>query len=38
VLHQVHFPVGSQAKIMAIGARFSPAWLTRLVNKRLSHS
>jgi NADP-dependent 3-hydroxy acid dehydrogenase YdfG len=38
LLHQVHFPVGSQAKAMAIGARFSPAWLQRLVNKRLSHS
>jgi NADP-dependent 3-hydroxy acid dehydrogenase YdfG len=38
VLHQVHYPVGSQAKSMALGARFSPAWLTRLVNKRLSHN
>src|SRR3954471_16266024 len=36
--HQVHFPVGSQTKTMAAGARFSPAWLTRLVNKRLAHS
>ena len=38
LIHQVHFPVGSQAKTMAIGARFSPAWLTRLANKRLAHS
>jgi NADP-dependent 3-hydroxy acid dehydrogenase YdfG len=38
VLHQVHFPVGSQAKTMAMGARFSPAWLMRAINKRLSHS
>jgi NADP-dependent 3-hydroxy acid dehydrogenase YdfG len=38
LIHQVHFPVGRQAKTMAMGARFSPAWLTRLVNKRLSHS
>jgi NADP-dependent 3-hydroxy acid dehydrogenase YdfG len=38
LLHQVHFPVGSQAKTMAVGARFSPAWLTRLTNKRLSQS
>lgn len=38
LIHQVHFPVGSQAKTMAVGARFSPAWLTRLVNKRLAHS
>jgi NAD(P)-dependent dehydrogenase (short-subunit alcohol dehydrogenase family) len=38
LIHQVHFPVGSQAKTLAIGARFSPAWLTRLVNKRLAHS
>jgi NADP-dependent 3-hydroxy acid dehydrogenase YdfG len=37
-IHQVHFPVGSQTKIMAASSRFSPAWLTRLVNKRLSHS
>jgi NAD(P)-dependent dehydrogenase (short-subunit alcohol dehydrogenase family) len=37
-IHQVHFPVGSQTKAMAVGSRFSPAWLTRLVNKRLSHS
>ena len=37
-VHQVHFPVGSQLKVLATGARFSPAWLTRLVNKRLAHS
>jgi NAD(P)-dependent dehydrogenase (short-subunit alcohol dehydrogenase family) len=36
VLRQVHFPVGLQAKALAAGARFSPAWLTRLVNKRLA--
>lgn len=36
VLQQVHFPVGVQAKALAAGARFSPAWLTRLVNKRLA--
>jgi NADP-dependent 3-hydroxy acid dehydrogenase YdfG len=38
MIHQVHFPVGSQAKTMALGARFSPAWLTRLVGKRLARS
>jgi NADP-dependent 3-hydroxy acid dehydrogenase YdfG len=38
LIHQVHFPVGSQANTMAIGARFSPAWLTRLATKRLAHS
>ncbi|CAN3126545.1 SDR family oxidoreductase [Mycobacterium sp. smrl_JER01] len=38
VLRQVHFPVGIQAKALAAGARFSPAWLTRLVNKRLARS
>jgi NADP-dependent 3-hydroxy acid dehydrogenase YdfG len=38
LIHQVHYPVGRQAKTMAIGARFSPAWLTRLVNKKLAHS
>lgn len=37
-IHQVHFPVGSQTKAMVAGARFSSAWLTRLVNKRLVHS
>ena len=37
-IHQVHFPVGSQTKVMAAGSRFSPAWLTRLVNKRLARS
>ena len=36
-IHQVHFPVGFQTKMMAAGSRFSPAWLTRLVNKRLAH-
>jgi NADP-dependent 3-hydroxy acid dehydrogenase YdfG len=37
-IHQVHFPVGWQTRAMAAGSRFSPAWLTRLVNKRLAHS
>jgi len=37
-IHQVHFPVGSQTKAMVAGSRFSPGWLTRLVNKRLAHS
>ncbi|OBI84014.1 SDR family oxidoreductase [Mycobacterium sp. E740] len=37
-LHQVHFPVGSQTKVLTAGSRFSPGWLTRLVNKRLAHS
>jgi NADP-dependent 3-hydroxy acid dehydrogenase YdfG len=37
-LHQVHFAVGSQTKALAVGSRFSPAWLTRLANKRLAHS
>jgi len=38
MMHQVHFPVGAQTKTLAAGSRFSPAWLTRLVNKRLAHS
>jgi NAD(P)-dependent dehydrogenase (short-subunit alcohol dehydrogenase family) len=38
VIHQVHFPVGRPAKMLAAGARFSPAWLTRLTNKRIAHS
>ena len=37
-IHQVHFPVGSQTKVLAAGSRFSPGWLTRLANKRLAHS
>jgi NADP-dependent 3-hydroxy acid dehydrogenase YdfG len=37
-IHQVHFPVGLQTKAMAAAARFSPAWLTRLANKRLAQS
>ena len=37
-IHQVHFPVGSQTKALAAGSRFSPGWLTRLVNKKLAHS
>lgn len=35
-IHQVHFPVGSQTKVLAAGSRSSPAWLTRLVNKKLA--
>jgi NAD(P)-dependent dehydrogenase (short-subunit alcohol dehydrogenase family) len=35
-IHQVHFPVGSQTKVMMAASRFSPAWLTRLANKRLA--
>lgn len=35
-VHQVHFPVGGRTKAMTLGSRFSPAWLTRAVNKRLA--
>ena len=35
-IHQVHFSVGSQTKVMAVGSRFLPAWLTRLIGKRLA--
>lgn len=38
LVKQVHFPVGGQAKALALGSRFSPAWLTRLINKRLAGS
>lgn len=38
LIHQVHFPVGSQTKVLAAGSHFSPGWLTRLANKRLAHS
>lgn len=37
-IHQVHFPVGTQTKAFALGSRFSPAWLTRWLNKRLSRA
>lgn len=36
LLHQVHFPVGLPARAMAMGSRFSPAWLTRRINDRLA--
>lgn len=36
MLHTVHFPVGLQTKAMATAARFSPAWLARMFNKRLA--
>src|ERR1700760_3434296 len=35
-IHQVHFSVGTQTKLAATGSRFSPVWLTRLINKRLA--
>jgi NADP-dependent 3-hydroxy acid dehydrogenase YdfG len=35
-VHQVHFPVGTQTRIMATSSRFLPAWLNRLLNKRLA--
>jgi NADP-dependent 3-hydroxy acid dehydrogenase YdfG len=35
-IHQVHFPVGTQTKASAVGSRFSPAWLQRLISKRLA--
>ncbi|HEY9312961.1 SDR family oxidoreductase [Williamsia sp.] len=38
LIHRVHYAVGTQTKAMSVGSRFSPAWLTRLVNKRLAHS
>jgi NADP-dependent 3-hydroxy acid dehydrogenase YdfG len=37
-IHQVHFPVGAQTKVLTAGSHFSPGWLTRLINKRLAHS
>ncbi|GAB3991902.1 SDR family oxidoreductase [Nocardioides marmoraquaticus] len=36
LIHQVHFPVGLQTKALNLGSHFSPGWLTRAVNKRLS--
>ncbi len=35
-VHQVHFPVGTQTKVMTTSSRFLPAWLNRLLNKRLA--
>ena len=35
-LHQVHFPVGRQTQVLSVASRFSPAWLTRIVNKRFA--
>jgi short-subunit dehydrogenase len=35
-LHQVHYPVGNQSTVMTLASRFSPAWLTRLINKQLA--
>ncbi|EHI13915.1 SDR family oxidoreductase [Mycolicibacterium thermoresistibile] len=37
-VRQVHYPVGAQTKAFALGSRFSPAWLTRALNKRLAGS
>lgn len=36
VIHQVHFPVGTQTRASVVLSRFSPAWLQRLLNKRLA--
>lgn len=38
IYHKVHFPVGIPAKVLSAGSRFSPVWLTREVNRRLSHT
>jgi NAD(P)-dependent dehydrogenase (short-subunit alcohol dehydrogenase family) len=35
---RVHVPVGRQTTAMVLGSRFSPAWLTRAINRRLAHS
>jgi NAD(P)-dependent dehydrogenase (short-subunit alcohol dehydrogenase family) len=34
---KVHYPVGGQTKVAYHLAQLSPAWVTRLVNKRLAH-
>ena len=36
VIHQVHFPVGTQTKASVVLSRFSPAWTQRLLSKRLA--
>lgn len=35
-IHKVHYPVGAQATLLLTLSRFSPAWLSRLVNKHLN--
>ncbi|RAV34289.1 SDR family oxidoreductase [Corynebacterium heidelbergense] len=35
---KVHFPAGWQAKLLHAGAHFSPPWLTRFVNAKLTTS
>lgn len=35
-IHQVHYTVGTQTRVLQAGSRFSPIYLTRLVNKRLA--
>jgi NADP-dependent 3-hydroxy acid dehydrogenase YdfG len=35
-IHQVHFAVGTQTRASVVLSRFSPAWLQRLLNKRLA--
>lgn len=35
-MHKVHYPVGTQAKLFLSASRFSPAWLSRLMNKRVT--
>jgi short-subunit dehydrogenase len=34
---KVHFPVGRQTKAAYYLSQLSPAWLTRLTNKRIAH-
>jgi hypothetical protein len=36
-LPKVHFPVGTQTKFLYHLSQLSPAWATRLVNKRIAH-
>lgn len=33
---QVHYPVGRKTKLMYAGSHFSPAWLTRFINAKLT--
>jgi NADP-dependent 3-hydroxy acid dehydrogenase YdfG len=35
-IHQVHFGVGAQTRASVVLSRFSPAWLQRLLNKKLA--
>ncbi|MGW0042975.1 SDR family oxidoreductase [Rhodococcus sp. NPDC003348] len=38
VLPKVHYPVGAQALLMLLASRFAPAWASRALNRRITHT